>query len=218
MQHCEFCGSELPSNARFCGLCGRSQGSMRERQTDIIDSQATKLPLLNMPATLSQSAVSSARPSIELPKSPGEPAISPTGSSPQPKPTGSPQPSTQHHHYERPRRTPQSILLEVLGLEELKKIILKALRYFVKKPENIVWKVIISLIILIGVLTTVVQDWTIVKEVAPKALALLFSFAYHIGLAMLLIYLPSFAITSTNINLLWKSLKEGRAFIISMIV
>src|SRR5712691_1405432 len=59
MQHCEFCGSELPINARFCGHCGRTPGGTTGRQTDVSDSPTANLPPLNAPTALggqSQSA------------------------------------------------------------------------------------------------------------------------------------------------------------------
>src|SRR5579864_1013727 len=41
MHKCEFCGSEIPENARFCGQCGRAQGNVIEALTG---SSAFQLP------------------------------------------------------------------------------------------------------------------------------------------------------------------------------
>jgi len=30
MRSCEFCGSELPENASFCGICGRATRNSRQ--------------------------------------------------------------------------------------------------------------------------------------------------------------------------------------------
>jgi BACON domain-containing protein len=35
MHQCEFCGSEIPNNATFCGQCGRAPGNMIEAQTRV---------------------------------------------------------------------------------------------------------------------------------------------------------------------------------------
>ena len=52
MQHCEFCGSELPVNARFCGHCGRTPGGTTKKQTDISAPTTANLPPLNAPTAL----------------------------------------------------------------------------------------------------------------------------------------------------------------------
>ncbi len=38
MQHCAFCGSELPPNARFCGHCGRTAERAAGTPTDLRDA------------------------------------------------------------------------------------------------------------------------------------------------------------------------------------
>jgi len=49
MQHCAFCGSELPPNARFCGHCGRTPGSASGGPTSIRDAPTGGLPPLAAP-------------------------------------------------------------------------------------------------------------------------------------------------------------------------
>src|SRR5947207_716687 len=44
MQRCEFCGSELPVNARFCGNCGRFLADRTEAVTEITYPSAPGIP------------------------------------------------------------------------------------------------------------------------------------------------------------------------------
>ena len=44
MQRCEFCGSELPVNARFCGNCGHMLPDSGMTVTDITNPPATGIP------------------------------------------------------------------------------------------------------------------------------------------------------------------------------
>jgi zinc-ribbon domain len=48
MRHCENCGSELPTKARFCRHCGQSLGSETELTTNVSDAPIEDLPISSL--------------------------------------------------------------------------------------------------------------------------------------------------------------------------
>lgn len=62
MQHCIYCGTDLPANARFCGVCGREQADTTVRDASPTVSSASFTPPRqageNAPALLSSSRAS----------------------------------------------------------------------------------------------------------------------------------------------------------------
>src|SRR2546425_11704449 len=49
MQTCEFCGSELPNGASFCGYCGRSPSHATDAPTSGMDLRTIQSSPRNMP-------------------------------------------------------------------------------------------------------------------------------------------------------------------------
>src|SRR5690348_12744353 len=52
MQRCEFCGTELPNNARFCGSCGRILHANRDWPTIPGSSYDLDLHLPTLPVSM----------------------------------------------------------------------------------------------------------------------------------------------------------------------
>ena len=67
MYQCEFCGSDLPNDARFCGNCGRLSNSPADGQTRVSDLQLVKGYQRGAPNRISQPGISPLSP---LPSSP----------------------------------------------------------------------------------------------------------------------------------------------------
>ena len=44
MQHCTFCGSEFPDDARFCGRCGRAPVATHDAPTTFTGGRARPVP------------------------------------------------------------------------------------------------------------------------------------------------------------------------------
>ena len=51
MQHCEECGAELPTDALFCGYCGRKTTSESEIAINLDDSSTVDLPMSPLTTT-----------------------------------------------------------------------------------------------------------------------------------------------------------------------
>src|SRR5229473_3480513 len=69
MYHCEFCGSDLPDDARFCGNCGRLSNSPADGQTRVSGLQFVKGYQRDAPNRISQPGISPLSPLPPLPPS-----------------------------------------------------------------------------------------------------------------------------------------------------
>src|SRR5436305_4734011 len=70
LYQCEFCGSDLPNDARFCGNCGRLSNSPADGQTRVSDLQLVKGYQKGAPNRISQPGISPLSPLPPLPSSP----------------------------------------------------------------------------------------------------------------------------------------------------
>src|SRR5947209_18558142 len=58
LYQCEFCGSDLPNDARFCGHCGRLSNSPADGQTRVSDLQLVQGYQRGAPNGISQPGIS----------------------------------------------------------------------------------------------------------------------------------------------------------------
>src|SRR5438067_10931522 len=70
LYQCEFCGSDLPNDARFCGNCGRLSNSPADGQTRVSDLPLVRCYQRGAPNRISQPSISPLSPLPPLPSTP----------------------------------------------------------------------------------------------------------------------------------------------------